>query len=306
MGVEDGVGFVNIDVSDKIESQIRLTAPFLCSFIKEGLYDDVFFNEIINSPEKVKSLLSGDKRKHFDFFKEALNSISSIELFFPDNDLDTIVGACAEIGYEMINELFLEIIEEMEGGCFHDSILYDEINKDFPSEMNSDRGLDASFDWTVNSLSNPVNKGIIFFRALRLLNDFDCGFHAGNLHNRFRKEAYGIWGEPAFYLFQNALEKKRLTLFDPIESNNYISTRNKLVLDTFHHEKTDFMDYVGAQMKSNGQEKEKLMTYLFQTLWLAHARHDSTHGWKLSAKEPDIDSPEFEFDRHFFNKAFSN
>jgi len=103
-----------------------------------------------------------------------------------------------------------------------------------------------------------------------------------------------------------AYEKKLLTLFDPIESNNYISIRNQLVLDTFHHEKTDFMDYVGAQMKSNGQEKEKLMTYLFQALWLAQARHDSTHGWELSAKEPDIDSPEFEFERHFFNKAFSN
>jgi len=103
-----------------------------------------------------------------------------------------------------------------------------------------------------------------------------------------------------------AYEKKLLTLFDPIDSNNYISTRNKLVLDTFHHEKTDFMVYVGAQMKSNGQEKEKLMTYLFQALWFAQASHDSTHGWELSAKEPDIDSPEFEFERHFFNKAFSN
>jgi hypothetical protein len=64
------------------------------------------------------------------------------------------------------------------------------------------------------------------------------------------------------------------------------------------------MDYVAAQMNSNGKEKEKLMTYLFQVFWLVQARRNSAHGWELTAKEPDIDSPEF--DRHFFNKSFSN
>jgi len=83
MGVEDSAGFVNIDVSDEIESQMRLTVPFLCSFIKEGLSDDgVFFNEIINSPEKVRSLLSGDKRKHFNYFKQGLGVASLDEDFY--------------------------------------------------------------------------------------------------------------------------------------------------------------------------------------------------------------------------------
>ena len=103
-----------------------------------------------------------------------------------------------------------------------------------------------------------------------------------------------------------AYEKKLLTLFDPIESNNYISTRNNLDLNTFHSDNTRFMAYLTAQMKSNKKEKEKLMTYLFQALWLEQARHNARDGWELSAKAPDIDSPEFEFERHFFNKAFSN
>ncbi len=101
-------------------------------------------------------------------------------------------------------------------------------------------------------------------------------------------------------------EQKLLTLFDPINSDDYLSKRNNLELNTFHPEKIDFMGYVAEQMKSNDQEKDKLMTYLFQAFWLEQSRRNSAHRWELSAKEPDIDSPEFEFERHFFNKAFLN
>ncbi len=101
-------------------------------------------------------------------------------------------------------------------------------------------------------------------------------------------------------------EQKLLTLFDSINSDDYLSIRNNLDLNTFHSDKTRFMTYLTAQMKSKKKEKEKLLTYLCQAFWLEQARHDADHGWELSAKEPDIDSPEFEFERHFFNKAFSN
>jgi hypothetical protein len=100
-------------------------------------------------------------------------------------------------------------------------------------------------------------------------------------------------------------EQKLLTLFDPINSDDYLSKRNNLDLNTFHTDKTRFMDYLTAQMKTNKKEKEKLLTYLCQAFWLEQARHNADHGWELSAKEPVVGDPDFEFERHFFNKAFS-
>jgi len=212
MGVQDDASVTKVDVSsDIVESQIKLETPFLCSFLQYHLGDDgEFFNEIIHSPEKVKSLLSGDKRKHYNFFKQGLN-VASHDVFNHEKKresydvddhfgdvLEGAVGALCELGYEVINVFFLEIINELDSEQFQELISNDLNNWTWIESY-------SSRIWEPN---NTLTKGVILFRALRLMNDPGLSVKEGvkrgvvsdttggvNYNLFFTPKTSGIWDE---------------------------------------------------------------------------------------------------------------